>query len=528
MAQKFNPFTGNFDTVLDKSEEIKYDNTASALTADNVQEALDEIDSTQDAVVADVADLVTLSGRPANSTNLGTFTGATITDNSTVKTALQELETALEGIPTPITYKGTYNATTNSPALANSDTGKTGWLYQVAVAGSQDFGAGSISFEVGDKVVNNGSTWDKWDMTDAVTSVNGQAGVVVLDTADISENSNLYFTDERAQDAVGTILTDSSSVDFTYNDGSPSITAVVLPAGVDKNSLGGSALTIANGGTGQTSANAALNALLPSQTSQSGKFLTTDGTDTSWASGSSLVAVSTKTTTYTLQSSDDVILADASSAAFTLTLPAAASVTGKKFIIKKIDSGFNQVTIDGNSSETIDGSADRKLSTQYESITIVSDGTNWQLLDRRIPSGWTSFTPTGSWTGGNVTYTGKWRRDGDTVHITGSIALTGAPTGAALTVTLPNSWTVDTNKLDVSGGALTFIESSMTTLLDSGTAQIDGKVGYSSTTVVSIFYNAIAASRVEVGSVNATAPWTWANGDAIKFSFSLPITGWEG
>ena len=46
-------------------------------------------------------------------------------------------------------------------------------------------------------------------------------------------------------------------------------------------------LNIANGGTGQTTANAALNALLPSQTSQNGKYLTTDGTNTSWATVSS-------------------------------------------------------------------------------------------------------------------------------------------------------------------------------------------------------------------------------------------------
>ena len=42
-------------------------------------------------------------------------------------------------------------------------------------------------------------------------------------------------------------------------------------------------LPIANGGTGQTGANAAFNALAPSQTSNSGKFLTTNGTDSSWA-----------------------------------------------------------------------------------------------------------------------------------------------------------------------------------------------------------------------------------------------------
>lgn len=41
-------------------------------------------------------------------------------------------------------------------------------------------------------------------------------------------------------------------------------------------------LGIANGGTGATTANAALNALMPSQTGNSGKFLTTNGTNTSW------------------------------------------------------------------------------------------------------------------------------------------------------------------------------------------------------------------------------------------------------
>lgn len=56
-------------------------------------------------------------------------------------------------------------------------------------------------------------------------------------TSDLSEGTNLYFTDERAEDAVGGILTDSSSVDFTYNDGANTITAAVLPAGVDHNSL---------------------------------------------------------------------------------------------------------------------------------------------------------------------------------------------------------------------------------------------------------------------------------------------------
>lgn len=56
---------------------------------------------------------------------------------------------------------------------------------------------------------------------------------------------------------------------------------VSLTAGVN------GTLPIANGGSGQTTANAAFNALVPSQTGNSGKFLTTDGTDTSWTTNGS-------------------------------------------------------------------------------------------------------------------------------------------------------------------------------------------------------------------------------------------------
>ena len=50
-------------------------------------------------------------------------------------------------------------------------------------------------------------------------------------------------------------------------------------------------IDIANGGTGQTTSTAAINALLPTQATNSGKYLTTDGTNTSWAtvSGSGTV-----------------------------------------------------------------------------------------------------------------------------------------------------------------------------------------------------------------------------------------------
>ena len=175
-------------------------------------------------------DIISLSGVAGGSTDLGTFTGTTIPDNQTIKQALQSLETALEAMPDPMEYKGNWSAATNTPTLADG-SGNNGDVYHVNAAGSVNFGSGSISFEIGDKVVYNGATskWEKWDMTDAVSSVNGYSGVVTLDTDDISEGAtNLYFTDERAQDAIGAALTDTETVDFTYNDSANQISAQVL------------------------------------------------------------------------------------------------------------------------------------------------------------------------------------------------------------------------------------------------------------------------------------------------------------
>jgi len=50
---------------------------------------------------------------------------------------------------------------------------------------------------------------------------------------------------------------------------------------IKSNSVTGT-VAIANGGTGQTTANTAFNALAPSQASASGKYLKSDGTNTSW------------------------------------------------------------------------------------------------------------------------------------------------------------------------------------------------------------------------------------------------------
>ena len=97
-------------------------------------------------------------------------------------------------------YKGAWVASTNTPTLANG-TGNAGDVYVASDAGTVDFGAGNITFAAGDWVIYSGSIWEKSTNSNAVASVNGQTGVVVLNTSHISENTNLYFTDARAKAA---------------------------------------------------------------------------------------------------------------------------------------------------------------------------------------------------------------------------------------------------------------------------------------------------------------------------------------
>ena len=83
-----------------------------------------------------------------------------------------------------LNYQGTWNATTNTPTLTSS-VGTKGYYYVVSVAGTTNLN-GITDWQVGDWAVFNGSVWQKIDNTDAVTSVNGYTGTVVLTAADVS------------------------------------------------------------------------------------------------------------------------------------------------------------------------------------------------------------------------------------------------------------------------------------------------------------------------------------------------------
>ena len=96
-----------------------------------------------------------------------------------------------------VVYQTTWNASTNSPALA-SGVGTKGFYYKVATAGTTTLD-GISQWNVGDTAIFDGQTWDKIDgIANEVISVNGATGVVTLSTTQIAEGANLYFTNARA------------------------------------------------------------------------------------------------------------------------------------------------------------------------------------------------------------------------------------------------------------------------------------------------------------------------------------------
>ena len=354
----------------------------SSTTASGARSALGVTATGQDTTYAYRANnLSDLASASTARTNLGLGSAAVLTAGAANGVAtldaggtvpLSQIPASIQG---GVSYQGTWNASTNSPTLTSS-VGTKGYYYVVSTAGSTNLN-GITSWNIGDWAIYNGTAWEKIDNTDAVTSVNGYTGTVVLTQPDIAGTASLTtvqtltnktltspiineILDANGNEILGLSPT-ASATDFvtvkngigvavpphvyadgpsaniglhlqpkgtgliTISDGTDfnkgirfrssgsaasAITlldavatagrVVTLPdatttlVGRDttdtltnktiafgSNTFSGS-LAIANGGTGQTTANAAFNALVPSQTGNSGKYLTTNGTDTSW------------------------------------------------------------------------------------------------------------------------------------------------------------------------------------------------------------------------------------------------------
>lgn len=229
-----------------------------------------------------------------------------------------------------------------------------------------------------------------------------------------------------------------------------------------------------------------------------------------------------ETANYTATTSDNFIPCDATSAAFTITLYAASGNAGRRLIIKKTDSTLNTITIDANSTETIDGSLTIKLATQYESVTLECDGTNWFIVSKRIISNWVSYTPT--ITGFGTTFgVSFWsRRSGDSLEIMGNLA-SGTSTAVAATATMGYAGSNAPTGLTVDGSK-------------TATVQVVGQGFYNAVgaSVLSILAssgnNYISFGTQAAGTAGLTAQVGTAllsAGQAVSFTAKIPITNWS-
>lgn len=155
-----------------------------------------------------------------------------------------------------------------------------------------------------------------------------------------------------AIDVVGTanrITTAPGSIDIATNYAGQ--TSINTLGTISTGTWNGAVVAIAYGGTGATTAGAAANRL---------------------------IAVTSVSSSVTLNNTDGVVLVDASAGTRTITLPLAS--TTYRYVIKKIDSSSNSVIITPAGGNTIEGAANKTLTTQYQFETLVSNGTTWYLV----------------------------------------------------------------------------------------------------------------------------------------------------
>jgi len=88
--------------------------------------------------------------------------------------------------------------------------------------------------------------------------------------------------------------------------------------------------------------------------------------------------VRTITTDYVVTNFDRMIFADTTSNGITIYLPSATTTAGRELIIQRVVSGANPLTVQAYTGETVEGSGSVTLSAAGDTITIISNGTDFK------------------------------------------------------------------------------------------------------------------------------------------------------
>jgi hypothetical protein len=309
-------------------------------------------------------------------------------------------------------------------------------------------------------------------------------------------------------------------------------------------------IDIANGGTGQTTANAAFNALAPSQTGNTGKYLTTNGTDTSWATNplgtvTSVAATagtgisitgSPITTSGTLNITNTapdqtVSIASGTGISATGTYPAfTVANTGVTSAVAgtgiSVSGSTGAVTITNTAPDqtvALTGAGTTVVTGTYPNFTITSTDSTTGTVTSVAATAGTGISVTGS----PITTSGTLNITNTAPDQTVAIA---SGTGISVTGTYPN-FTV-TNTSPSSGGTVTSVTGTAPVVSSGGntpaismakaTTSVDG---YLSSTDWTTFNNKGSGT---VTSVTATSPVTSTGGTTPVIAMPAATTSVNG
>ena len=233
----------------------------------------------------------------------------------------------------------------------------------------------SITVDAQGRITNIANVAIQFDGNGTVTNIatgTGLTGGPITTTGTVSI-ANTTVTAGAYGDAatVGTFTVNAQGQLTAAANASISIAPSQINAAIPNSGLANSSTTLGNatltlGGTTSTVGNLTLTNVTISS-----------GTISNVTVTSNLV---TKTSAYAATASDQTILGNATTGSFSVTLPTSVGITGKIYIVKKVDSSVNTVTIATTSAQTIDGAASKVLSYQYDGMQIQSDGANWVII----------------------------------------------------------------------------------------------------------------------------------------------------
>ena len=196
----------------------------------------------------------------------------------------------------------------------------------------------------------------------------------------------------------------------------------------------GGTLSVTNGGTGATTNAGALNNLLPTQTGNSGKYLTTDGTNASWATSGGGLTIALDTTTnasryLTFTSATSGVVSTENVSTSLYFNPSSGSLTATTFVGAL--TGNATTATSATTSTNLAGGAGGSIPYQTGSgaTTFLAAGTNGQYLTLSggVPT-WANITTVSSFSGGTTGLTPNTATTG-AITLAGTLAVANGGTG---------------------------------------------------------------------------------------------------